>query len=211
MTNELIEDFRRMVGVGPSVVERASGGQRAMLDVLSKAFSVKVKPSDVKFIRFRTYKGGVELEDVGDRLGNILTSVEGKEADPKQLVAWLKKHGAKALKKEDVERRSDRKLEESEVWTPDAWTPGGTYLAQGSRAQKVMSSVRRTMSPLKDGYFWRDLSGTPPNTIYTVKQAITLMLKGMEILGLDKSHRRRLIADLDDLSKKIQDSKPKSR
>jgi hypothetical protein len=100
MTDSLVENFNRLVGQGPSMLERDAGMDRAMLAALSKAFSTKVKPGDVKYILYRKYRDGVELEDTQDRLGNILTSVERREADPAQLVAFLKKHGAKTLKSE---------------------------------------------------------------------------------------------------------------
>lgn len=93
-----LEEYRRLTGEAPSLLEREANVGRSMLDVLAKAFSTDVKPADVKYIRYRRFRTGVELEDVGDRLGDILTSVEAKEADPKDLVAFLKKHGAKPSK-----------------------------------------------------------------------------------------------------------------
>ena len=94
---EQLSEFRRLTGVGRSLTEKAAVDP--MLAVLAKAFSVKaVKPADVKFLRYRKMGKGVELEDKAGRLGGILTSVEPKDADPKALVAFLKKHGAKVFK-----------------------------------------------------------------------------------------------------------------
>ncbi len=93
-----LQEYRRLTGEAPSLLEREGNVGRSMLGVLSKAFAMKVRPADLKFIRYRKFHHGVEMEDVGDRLGNILTSVEAKEADPKALATFLKKHGAKALK-----------------------------------------------------------------------------------------------------------------
>jgi hypothetical protein len=96
--NQLVEEFWRLSGVGPSLLEKTSADP--MLSVLAKAFSVKsVTPADVKFLLYRKVGHGVELEDKAARLGGILTSVESKEADPKTLMAFLKKHGAKPAPK----------------------------------------------------------------------------------------------------------------
>jgi len=94
----LIEEYNRLTGVGPSLTEKASADP--MLGVLAKAFSVKaVKPADVKFLRYRKVGKGVELEDKASRLGGILTSVEPRDADPGDLLAFLKSHGAKPAPK----------------------------------------------------------------------------------------------------------------
>jgi len=95
---EYVTEFNHLAGIGPSLCEKVAADP--MLSTLAKAFSVKaVRPVDVKFIRYRKVGHGVELEDVASRLGDILTSVESKEADPKALVAFLKKHGAKPAPK----------------------------------------------------------------------------------------------------------------
>lgn len=117
-------DFHRMAGVGPTLTEKAAGGERAMLDVLSSAFSTKVKPQDVRYIRYRKFKGDVEMEDVADRLGGILTSVGKNEADSKALIAYLKKKGAKPMKEaleffgqplQEAKRRTFKKAKEEIV------------------------------------------------------------------------------------------------
>lgn len=95
---EMVEEYQRMVGVGPSLLEKAAGSDRAMLNLLAKAFPVKkVTKADVPFIRYRVFRNSVEMEDQQNRLGDVLTSLEKKEVDPKVLVAWLKKHGAKKM------------------------------------------------------------------------------------------------------------------
>jgi len=94
---QIVEEYNRMVGVGPSLAESAAADP--MLTTLSKAFSAKVKLADVKFLRYRKAGKGVELEDKAARLGGILTSVEPQDADPKTLMAFLKKHGAKPAPK----------------------------------------------------------------------------------------------------------------
>lgn len=94
-------EYHRLSGVGPSLMEVAS--KDVMLEVLSRAFSTPVQPSDLKFIRYRKVGKGVELEDMAGRLGGILTSVEPQDADPKALIAFLKKHGAKTFKAESLE------------------------------------------------------------------------------------------------------------
>ena len=93
-------EYHRLSGVGPSLMEVAS--KDVMLEVLSRAFSTSVQPSDLKFIRYRHVGKGVELEDMAGRLGGILTSVEPQDADPKALIAFLKKHGAKTFKAESL-------------------------------------------------------------------------------------------------------------
>lgn len=99
-----LHEYRRMTGIGPSLMEKAAADP--MLDVLAKAFSVKdVTPADVKFIRYRKVGKGIELEDQAERLGGILTSVEPSDADPKALVAFLKKHGAKSMKAESLDEQ----------------------------------------------------------------------------------------------------------
>jgi len=95
----MLEDYRRLIGVAPSMVEKTMGSDKAMLAALSKAFTAKVKKADVPFIRYRDFKGEVEMEDTQGRLGGVLTSLGPKEADLAVLKAWLKKHGAKAVKK----------------------------------------------------------------------------------------------------------------
>lgn len=100
--DRIIEEFKHLSGVGPSLLEKVSADP--MLGVLAKAFSVKaVKPADVKYLLYRRVGQGVELEDQAARLGGILTSVESSEADPKALLVFLKKHGAKPAPK--VEQR----------------------------------------------------------------------------------------------------------
>ena len=94
-------EYHRLSGVGPSLMEVAS--KDVMLEVLSRAFSTPVQPSDLKFIRYRKVGKGVELEDMVGRLGGILTSVEPQDADPKALIAFLKKHGAKTFKAESLD------------------------------------------------------------------------------------------------------------
>jgi hypothetical protein len=94
-----LHEFRRLVGVSPSLMEAEAGLPSAMLDQLAKAFSTRVSLPDVKFIRYRKFRDGVELEDEAERLGGILTSVESNEADSNRLVAFLKKHGAKPMAK----------------------------------------------------------------------------------------------------------------
>jgi hypothetical protein len=104
VTMEYLHEYRRMTGIGPSLMEKAAADP--MLDVLAKAFSVKdVTPADVKFIRYRKVGKGIELEDQAERLGGILTSVEPSDADPKALVAFLKKHGAKGMKAESLDEQ----------------------------------------------------------------------------------------------------------
>lgn len=104
---QYLESYRRMTGVGPSIVEAAAADP--VLAVLAKAFSVKaVKPADVKYIRYRKVGHGVELEDTASRFGDILTSVEPKEADPKALIAFLKKHGAKPAPKVEAIEEATR-------------------------------------------------------------------------------------------------------
>jgi hypothetical protein len=94
---EQLDEFRRLTGVGRSITEKTAVDP--MLTVLAKAFSKKVvRLADVKYLRYRKMGKGVELEDAAGRLGDILTSVEPKDASPKALVAFLKKHGAKPLK-----------------------------------------------------------------------------------------------------------------
>lgn len=96
---EQLDEFRRLIGSTPSLAEKAATDP--MLAALAKAFSVRtVKPADVKFLRYRKAGKGVELEDAASRLGDILTSIEPKEADPKALIAFLKKHGAKPIREE---------------------------------------------------------------------------------------------------------------
>jgi hypothetical protein len=92
---EYLEEFRRLVGTGPSYMERTSGKGRAMLQVLSKAFSRPVSLADIPYLRFRPFKNGVELKDDKRRLGGILTSVEGREAPSRVLMAFLSSYGAK--------------------------------------------------------------------------------------------------------------------
>jgi len=107
--DHLVEEFRHLSGVGPSLLEKTSADP--MLGVLAKAFSVKaLKPADVKYLLYRKVGHGVELEDRAEKFGGILTSVEAKEADPKALVAFLKKHGAKpAPKVESVEPLGEKR------------------------------------------------------------------------------------------------------
>ena len=98
-----LTEYNRLAGIGPSFQERAAnpesfGTGPSFIDVLSKAFSTKVKLADVKFLQYRKSGKGVELEDRAARLGGILTSVESREADPRELMAWLKQHGAKSFK-----------------------------------------------------------------------------------------------------------------
>ena len=102
----IVEEFNRMAGVGPSLAEKAAIDP--MFDVLAKAFSVKtVKPVDVRFLRYRKYHRGVELEDTATRFGGILTSVESTQVDPKTLMSFLKKHGAKTFKGESLDESMD--------------------------------------------------------------------------------------------------------
>lgn len=104
-----LEDFNRMVGVGPSILEATAADPT--LAVLAKAFSVKVmKPADVKFLRYRKVGSGVELEDAASKFGGILTSVESGDADPKALLAFLKKHGAKPAPKVEAVEPLDEAL-----------------------------------------------------------------------------------------------------
>ena len=132
----IIEEYKRMAGVGPSLMEKTMrnppsfGMGPSMLDVLAKAFSVKaVKPADVRFIMYRKVGKGVELEDKAAKFGGILTSVESKEADPKALMDFLKKHGAKpAPKVESVEMTEKTKRD----WYEDGrgmWRKEGTRFA----------------------------------------------------------------------------------
>ena len=73
--DRIIEEFKHLSGVGPSLLEKVSADP--LLGVLAKAFSVKaVKPADVKYLLYRRVGQGVELEDQAARLGGILTSVE---------------------------------------------------------------------------------------------------------------------------------------
>jgi hypothetical protein len=97
-----LTEFRRLSGVGPSLMEASAGLAPEMLDKLSIAFGTKVTEQDVRFLRFRKYRTGVELEDEAERLGGILTSVEDTEVDPEQLVAFLKKHRAKPMPKTEA-------------------------------------------------------------------------------------------------------------
>jgi hypothetical protein len=93
----VVSTYRRLVGLGASLVERASGSTSGALKVLSDAFSTEVSLEDVPFIRYRVFEGTVELEDTVKRLGGILTSVDSNEMAPSTLVGFLKKNGAKAL------------------------------------------------------------------------------------------------------------------
>jgi len=120
--NQLVEEFWRLSGVGPSLLEKTSADP--MLSVLAKAFSVKsVTPADVKFLLYRKVGHGVELEDKAARLGGILTSVESKEADPKTLMAFLKKHGAKPAPKVEESKgpfvTGDKRLDSAVRWLLD--------------------------------------------------------------------------------------------
>jgi len=113
--DHLIEEFERMTGIGPSLMEKAAADP--MLGVLAKAFSVKVmKPTDVRYLMYRKVGHGVELEDQAARFGGILTSVEPKDADPKALMAFLKKHGAKAAPKVEGTPWDAEPLEELKQW-----------------------------------------------------------------------------------------------
>lgn len=95
-----LREYRRLSGVGPSLMQEAMEDD-PMLRLLSTAFSTKVRPPDLKFIRYRKAKHGVELEDQAERLGGILTSIESREADPHEVITYLKKHGAKPLTDEE--------------------------------------------------------------------------------------------------------------
>jgi len=99
---EYLEQYKRLVGLpGRSLMEKVSADPK--LGVLSKAFSTNVGKEDIKYLRFREVEGGVELKDMAGRLGNILTSVGPKEANPKALISFLEKGGAKPFKVEIVE------------------------------------------------------------------------------------------------------------
>ena len=99
---QYLEEYNRLVGVGPSLREQSSIDP--MYRVLAKAFSVRrVGPEDIRFLRYRQVGKGVELEDVASRFGGILTSIEPKEASPSEVVSFLKKHGAKAIKSEGLQ------------------------------------------------------------------------------------------------------------
>jgi hypothetical protein len=111
-----LDEFRRLVGVGPSLMETEAGLAPDMLDRLATAFSTKVLLSDVRFIRYRQFKDGVELEDEAERLGGILTSVEANEAGAKRIIAFLKKHGSKPMAKEEsFDPGEQRSLNETDV------------------------------------------------------------------------------------------------
>jgi hypothetical protein len=84
-----------MTGTAPSLIEKAAGMSRSLLEALSKAFSAKVTLEDIKYLRYRVYEESVELQDRAKRFGGILTSVGQREADLTQLVSFLKKNGAK--------------------------------------------------------------------------------------------------------------------
>lgn len=124
----IVEEFNRLTGVGPSLAERASTDP--MLRVLAKAFSVKaVKPADLKFIQYRKVGHGVELEDTAARFGGILTSVEPKDADPKALMTFLKKHGARTFKAESIEEclLTELKFDDSKIDPKKHGKPGKPY------------------------------------------------------------------------------------
>lgn len=131
-----LPEYNRMTGVGPSLLEATAADP--MLSVLAKAFSVKaVKPQDVKYLRYRKVGHGVELEDTVSKFGGILTSVEPKDADPKALVAYLKKHGSKpAPKVESVEMTEKTKRD----WYQDG---RNVWRKEGSRFEAVVSDHGR--------------------------------------------------------------------
>lgn len=108
-----LTEYKRLAGVGPSLMTEAAEAD-PMLELLMTAFSTKVRPADVRFIRYRKVKHGVEMEDMAERLGGILTSIEGREAEPREVIAYLKKHGAKPMKDEEEQ---DESVDVQERWT----------------------------------------------------------------------------------------------
>lgn len=143
MLQHVVTEFNHMTGIGPSLMEKVAADP--MLSTLAKAFSVKsVKPADVKFILYRKVGHGVELEDVASRFGDILTSVEQKEADPKALMAFLKKHGAKPAPK----------VESLDEQVYSVLGPGPTA-AGGSDAAKFCADITKGVKSAVRGKFFQ--------------------------------------------------------
>ena len=135
-----LAEFRRLSGVGPSLVEASAGLAPEMLDRLSKSFGTKVTAQDVRFIRFRNYKGGLELEDEAERLGGILTSFDGNEEEVSQLKGFLKKHGAKPMaKSESFDPGEQRAINEDDV---------GKVIFQQLGGNRIMAMLGRKTSVL---------------------------------------------------------------
>lgn len=135
-----LSEYSRLSGAGPSLLEVTS--RDAMLEVLSRAFSTPVQSADVKFLRYRKVGKGVELEDMAGRLGGILTSVEPRDADPKALLAYLKKHGAKTFKAESLD-------EAKQPWTGKFWDVAH-YAKELPRFEFIMHYVARMTRKKKD-------------------------------------------------------------
>jgi hypothetical protein len=146
MQNVLTE-FHHLTGYGSSIVEKSSTTGMAPLEAIGKAFSAKVTLKDVPYLRYRKVGNGVELEDMAGRLGGILTSVEPREADPKALMAFLKKHGAKTLKAEALEEAVEPKIR-AKNYVPHADTLDAARfkksLALASKSAQFMRTVRTT-------------------------------------------------------------------
>lgn len=159
-----LNEYRRLSGVGPSLMEATAADP--MLGVLAKAFSVKsVAPADVKFLRFRKSGKGIELEDMAERLGGILTSVEPSDADPKALVAFLKKHGAKGMKSESMDESTRYVVmrgDEAEAIYKIKSTGGRgwVFVVKTSDGGKTWEKVRgfddHKDTGLRDAYAWLD-------------------------------------------------------
>ena len=92
----------------------------------------------------------MELEDQGSRFGGILTSVEPKDADPKALMAFLKKHGAKpAPKVEGVldEKRKGKPKRMKDVRAHQVKTPSSAVIwRQFKDATAMLNSLSSALT-----------------------------------------------------------------
>jgi len=178
-----LDEYNRMTGVGPSLMEKAAADP--MLTALSKAFSAKVKPTDLKFIQYRKVGHGVELEDKASRLGGILTSIEAKEADPKALMAYLKKHGAKTFKAEAVEIAEKTKRD----WYRDGqmWRKEGTRFTAYVRDKG--NHVEWNVSTATGSHY--SVSGHAANTKAGMKAAENGARKLVQEIKDERAHAKR--------------------
>ena len=159
---EYLQEYRRLVGVGASLLEKEAGTDGAMLDTLTSAFSTKVASQDVKFIRYRKLGDSIELEDQAARLGGILTSVESDDVDLGKFTVFLKKHGAKPLKatEEGVDYLRELKFDDSEIDPEKHGKPGSPYYRIQAHDAGTMYKVWEFKTKSEVGDYARELASS---------------------------------------------------
>lgn len=89
--------------VGKTAATEQPVDDQKVYDLLSFAFTSKIEPDDVKYIRFQPLKNAVRMVDYDGMLGNMDAGVGASDLarhglTPRQLGDWLAAHGARPMK-----------------------------------------------------------------------------------------------------------------